>query len=110
MGSTCPTISPRLWVYTNFDCNLQCSYCVARSHPRAERRGISRMQLERLVDEAADFGIEQLFLTGGEPFLLPLPVGVETLRFHDLDSDGQPDAVGLDGGNLVVRLAESFVG
>jgi MoaA/NifB/PqqE/SkfB family radical SAM enzyme len=64
-------ISPRLWIYTNFDCNLQCTYCVAKSHPRAERRGLGLIQFQRLIDEAAEYGVEQVFLTGGEPFLLP---------------------------------------
>ncbi|MBI2761097.1 MAG: radical SAM protein [Chloroflexi bacterium] len=67
----CPAIAPRLWVYTNFDCNLSCSYCVARSSPRAERRGLSMPSFRRLIDEAAEYGIRELFLTGGEPFLLP---------------------------------------
>lgn len=67
----CPAITPRLWVYTNFDCNLQCTYCVAMSGPRAERRGLAMHAFRRLVDEAATYGIRELFITGGEPFLLP---------------------------------------
>lgn len=61
----------RLWVYTNFDCNLQCSYCVARSSPRAERRGLSMAVYRRLLDEAVQTDVREVFLTGGEPFLLP---------------------------------------
>ena len=67
----CPAVAPRLWVYTNFDCNLQCTYCVAMSRPRAERRAPALPVFRRLVDEAAAYGIRELFLTGGEPFLLP---------------------------------------
>ncbi len=67
----CPAITPRLWVYTNFDCNLHCAYCVARSGPRAERRGLAMHAFRRLVDEAVAYGIDELFITGGEPFLLP---------------------------------------
>jgi MoaA/NifB/PqqE/SkfB family radical SAM enzyme len=66
----CPAIVPRLWVYTNFDCSLQCSYCVAMSGPRTERRGLAMHAFRRLVDEAAAWGIRELFITGGEPFLL----------------------------------------
>ena len=29
----------RLWLYTNFDCNLRCDYCCVRSSPKAARRG-----------------------------------------------------------------------
>jgi MoaA/NifB/PqqE/SkfB family radical SAM enzyme len=67
----CPAIAPRLWVYTNFDCNLSCSYCVARSSPRVERRALSLPSYRALIDEAAACGITEVFLTGGEPFLLP---------------------------------------
>lgn len=70
-AASCPMIAPRLWVYTNFDCNLQCSYCVALSGPRVERRGLAMHAFRRLIDEAADWGIQELFITGGEPFLLP---------------------------------------
>ena len=76
---TCPVVAPRLWIYTNFDCNLACSYCVAKSGPRAERRGLALHAFRRLVDEASAYGIRELFLTGGEPFLLP-DIG-ERLRY-----------------------------
>jgi MoaA/NifB/PqqE/SkfB family radical SAM enzyme len=71
LTAVAPRIVPRLWIYTNFDCNLQCSYCVARSSPRAERRGLAMFAFTRLVGEAAAAGVSELFLTGGEPFLLP---------------------------------------
>jgi pyruvate-formate lyase-activating enzyme len=61
----------RLWLYTNFDCNLACDYCCARSSPKAPRRALGVDRLRRLVTEAADAGVREVFLTGGEPFLLP---------------------------------------
>ncbi len=61
----------RLWLYTNFDCNLACDYCCARSSPKAPRRAIGVDRMRRLVAEAADAGVREVFLTGGEPFLLP---------------------------------------
>ncbi len=64
-------IFSRLWVYTNYNCNLSCSYCLVSSSPQAERRGLPRGDFERLIDEAADIGFEEVFLTGGEPALLP---------------------------------------
>lgn len=60
----------KLWVYTNFDCNLSCSYCVAESTPRAPRRGLGAEMVGRVVDDAAALGFREMFLTGGEPFLL----------------------------------------
>ena len=64
-------VPPRLWVYTNFDCNLRCSYCLSSSYPGAPRRELSLLTYKRLVDEAAAEGIREVYLTGGEPFLLP---------------------------------------
>src|SRR5260370_12322986 len=60
----------RLWLYTNYDCNLSCSYCVAESFVGAERNGLALPQVCRLIDEAVTLGITELFLTGGEPFIL----------------------------------------
>lgn len=60
----------KLWIYTNYDCNLRCSYCVARSSPNAPRRAIGLATAKRLVDEAVALGFSQVFFTGGEPFIL----------------------------------------
>ncbi|TFC82738.1 radical SAM protein [Cryobacterium sinapicolor] len=60
----------RVWVYTNFDCNLACDYCCVRSSPKAERRAIGADRLQQIAREAADAGVGELILTGGEPFLL----------------------------------------
>ena len=60
----------KLWIYTNYDCNLRCSYCVAKSGPNVPRRALGLKNVMRLVDEAVDLCFEQVFFTGGEPFLL----------------------------------------
>ncbi len=69
-SSPMPTLSKKLWVYTNFDCNLWCTYCVAESSPRTARRALGIQEIQRLVDEAEALGFERLFFTGGEPFIL----------------------------------------
>jgi pyruvate-formate lyase-activating enzyme len=61
----------RLWLYTNFDCNLACSYCCVSSSPGAPRRPLSLDLVRAVVAEAPAVGTRQLYLTGGEPFLLP---------------------------------------
>jgi len=60
----------RLWLYTNYDCNLSCSYCVAESFVGAERKGLTLPQIYRVIDEAGELEMTELFLTGGEPFIL----------------------------------------
>ena len=62
---------PRLWIYSNFHCNLACDYCVVASSPTARKREISRERFEALVDEAVDEGFTELYVTGGEPFVHP---------------------------------------
>jgi MoaA/NifB/PqqE/SkfB family radical SAM enzyme len=66
-----PAFEWKLWIYTNYDCNLRCRYCVARSSPNVPRRAIGLANAQRLVVEAANLGFVQAFFTGGEPFLLP---------------------------------------
>jgi len=63
----------RLWVYTNFHCNLACDYCCVESSPSAAPRVIAVDEFERLVGEAVDAGVAELFLTGGEPFGNEIP-------------------------------------
>ncbi|MQA83464.1 MAG: radical SAM protein [Streptosporangiales bacterium] len=60
----------RLWLYTNFDCNLACDYCCSRSSPQAARRALGVEAIRRLVQDAAEARVSEVFLTGGEPFLL----------------------------------------
>jgi predicted phosphodiesterase/uncharacterized Fe-S cluster-containing radical SAM superfamily protein len=62
---------PRLWVYTNFHCNLACDYCVVASSPRARKRSIGLERFRRLVDEAVEEGFNEIYMTGGEPFVEP---------------------------------------
>ncbi len=61
----------KLWIYTNYDCNLRCTYCVAKSSPNAPRRALGLANVKRLVDEAVELGFSEIFFTGGEPFILP---------------------------------------
>lgn len=60
----------KLWIYTNYDCNLKCSYCVAKSGPNVPRRALGLENVKRLVEEAVELGFEHVFFTGGEPFIL----------------------------------------
>jgi len=61
----------RLWMYTNFDCNLACDYCCVRSSPQTPRAALGADRVRRLAAEAVEAGVSELILTGGEPFLLP---------------------------------------
>lgn len=63
-------IGSRVWLYTNFDCNLACDYCCVRSSPRAPRRALGLDTIRAVANEARALGVEELFVTGGEPFLL----------------------------------------
>jgi len=63
-------VGSRLWLYTNFDCNLHCDYCCVRSSPTVPRRELGLARVQRITREATELGVKEIFVTGGEPFLL----------------------------------------
>ena len=67
-------IGSRLWLYTNFDCNLHCDYCCVRSSPKAPRRELGLARVQRIANEAVQLGVSEIFVTGGEPFCSPTSV------------------------------------
>ena len=64
-------LGSRLWLYTNFDCNLRCDYCCVRSSPSAPRRELGLARVQQIAREAVELRVKEIFVTGGEPFLLP---------------------------------------
>jgi pyruvate-formate lyase-activating enzyme len=64
------SVGSRLWLYANFDCNLHCDYCCVRSSPTAPRRELGLARIQRISREAQELGVKEIFVTGGEPFLL----------------------------------------
>lgn len=70
----------RLWFYTNYHCNLACSYCLTESQPAAPRRLLERSTIEALAADAGALGFRSFGVTGGEPFVRPdMPEILETL-------------------------------
>ena len=63
-----PAMQWKLWIYTNYDCNLRCSYCVAKSSPNAPRRAIGLNNVKQLVEEALALGFDHIFLRVVNPF------------------------------------------
>ena len=70
LGERTP-IGQRLWVYTNFDCNLACGYCCAQSSPQAAKRRLEPGTAREVLAEFRTLGGREVFLTGGEPFMHP---------------------------------------
>ena len=66
-----PVFPPRLWIYSNFHCNLACGYCVVASSPHARRRSLGLNRFRTLIDEAVHEGFAEVYVTGGEPFVEP---------------------------------------
>jgi MoaA/NifB/PqqE/SkfB family radical SAM enzyme len=61
----------RVWLYSNYHCNLACSYCLTESSPRSDRRQLTPEQMLAVAGEARELGFTGLGVTGGEPMLLP---------------------------------------
>ncbi len=69
-GAMAP-VGTRLWLYSNFHCNLACDYCCAGSSPQADPRLLAPDVAAAAVDEFLAMGGRELLITGGEPFLHP---------------------------------------
>jgi len=66
-----PPLGSRLWLYTNFDCNLACDYCCAASSAVASARLLPVDLAVEAARQLAQLGGREIFMTGGEPFLHP---------------------------------------
>lgn len=64
-------LGSRLWLYSNYHCNLVCSYCLTESGPKVARRELDPATMLDVAREAAELGFTGLGVTGGEPFLVP---------------------------------------
>ena len=77
------TMPGRVWLYTNYNCNLACSYCLTESSPSSPRRELSAVTMIEVARQAASLGFTGLGVTGGEPFLLPwLPATIVEMAAH----------------------------
>ena len=61
----------RVWIYSNYHCNLACSYCLTESAPKSPARVFDASRMVDVATEAKALGFTALGITGGEPFLLP---------------------------------------
>ena len=65
------SVGQRLWMYSNYHCNLVCTYCLTESGPKVARRELDPATMLELAREAREVGFTALGITGGEPFLVP---------------------------------------
>jgi MoaA/NifB/PqqE/SkfB family radical SAM enzyme len=65
------TLPGRVWMYANYHCNIECTYCLTESGPKVERRVLGREAMLDVARQALDLGFTDLGVTGGEIFLLP---------------------------------------
>ncbi|MGH2705448.1 MAG: radical SAM protein [Actinomycetota bacterium] len=63
-------IGDRVWFYSNYHCNLACTYCLTGSGPEAAPRILGPARMRSMASEAAALGFGSVGVTGGEPFLL----------------------------------------
>ena len=63
------TLPGRVWMYANYHCNLECTYCLTESSPTSDRRQLSGERMIEIAREAKELGFTDLGVTGGEPFM-----------------------------------------
>lgn len=56
-----------LWLEITKKCQLNCSHCYTESSPQAKHGPIDTDGWKRIIDEAADLGVKQTVIIGGEP-------------------------------------------
>ena len=66
----------RVWLYSNYHCNLACTYCLTDSSPSSPRRDLTGERMVAVAEQSAGLGFTGLGVTGGEPFLRPDMVDV----------------------------------
>jgi|GEM_PF-208493 len=73
----------RIWVYSNYHCNLACGYCLTESSPKSKRREVDRGTMVEIARQGAELGFTGIGVTGGETFLLPwMPEAVRAMADH----------------------------
>jgi len=95
-----PFFPPRLWVYTNFHCNLACDYCAVASSPKARARSLVLGKFRELVGQAVAEEFTELYLTGGEPLLHPDITAMLTCALQALPTVLLTNAMLLRGARL----------
>jgi sulfatase maturation enzyme AslB (radical SAM superfamily) len=64
------TLGDRVWFYSNYHCNLECTYCLTESGPNVARRGLDADWMVARAEEAKALGFRSVGVTGGEPFMV----------------------------------------
>jgi sulfatase maturation enzyme AslB (radical SAM superfamily) len=64
------TLGERVWFYSNYHCNLECTYCLTESGPNVARRGLDADWMVARAEEAKALGFRSVGVTGGEPFMV----------------------------------------
>ena len=101
-----PHALQELWFHTGTACNLECPFCLEGSSPgdnRLER--ITLKDVEGLMHEAVELGVEQFSFTGGEPFIVKDFVNI--LRHA---SELRPCLVLTNGTDPVLKRLEQIAG
>lgn len=105
-------LGTRLWLYTNFDCNLACDYCCVGSSPGALARRLDPVVATAAVQELAGLGGREVLFTGGEPFLHPELAAMVTSAARHVEVTVLTNAMVFDRGSrrtLLERLPRDGV-
>jgi radical SAM protein with 4Fe4S-binding SPASM domain len=88
------------WNITS-QCNFSCKHCYV---PVPRQRDLTTQEGKRLLDEFADFGVERLYVSGGEPLLRK---DLFVLLKHAVDAGLQVDTI-TNGWTVTKKVAQAF--
>ncbi|SNQ51540.1 conserved hypothetical protein [Frankia canadensis] len=71
MTTLAPPRMQRLWLELTGRCNLTCTHCYASAGPTGDHGTMKTVDWFAVIDAAAELGVEQVTMIGGEPTLHP---------------------------------------
>lgn len=72
------------WILTD-RCNLRCNFCLSESDSASREQELTPAQREQVLHDLIDARVLKVYLTGGEPLLIPETVDyVRRLRAHNV--------------------------
>lgn len=101
-----------IYIHITFNCNLRCSHCYANANVSGDEDFMPLKKVDKLLQEAVDYGFRQIVITGGEPLVHP-DIEQLLLIFKKFKGKGtnlvlRTNMTGKFSDNFLYRMAEAY--